>query len=159
MDNIVKYLKNNHRFISTMESCTGGYLASSITNVSGSSLIFKFGAVTYSNEFKMKMGVDKEIIDKYSVYSMECAQAMSRSISIFTDSDYGVGITGKINEEDPNNPCGDNSTIYLSIYEKEMDRYYNKVIQTKNQKRELNKELVKKEFICFFEEKIIKKNK
>ena len=159
MDNIVKYLKENHRFISTMESCTGGYLASSITNISGSSSVFKFGAVTYSNEFKMKMGVDAEVIDKYSVYSMECANAMSKAISVFTDSDYGVGITGKINEEDPNNPYGDNSTIYLSIYEKEKDRHYNTTIQSKNQKRELNKELVKKEFICLFEETFIKKNK
>ena len=64
MKEIIEYLNKNHKYISTMESCTGGYLASSITNVSGSSLVFKFSAVTYSNEFKIKMGVDKEVINK-----------------------------------------------------------------------------------------------
>ena len=68
MKEVIEYLKNSDFTISTMESCTGGYIASSITNISGSSLVFKFGAVTYSNEYKIKMGVDEGIINKYSVY-------------------------------------------------------------------------------------------
>ena len=64
MKSLVKYLIENNKKISTMESCTGGYIANSITNVEGSSNIFKFGAVTYSNEYKIKMGVNKEVINK-----------------------------------------------------------------------------------------------
>ena len=74
MKEIIDYLTKNNLTISTMESATGGYLASSITNIDGSSLVFKFGAVTYSNEFKIKMGVNKDIIEKYTVYSMETAK-------------------------------------------------------------------------------------
>ena len=155
MKKIIEYLKNNNLNISTMESCTGGYIASCITNIPGSSLVFKFGAVTYSNEYKIKMGVDKDIIDKYSVYSMECANNMALSIANFTCSDYGVGVTGKINDPDPNNNVGDDSTIYLSIYDKINNIYYNKEIKALNQERELNKELIKNEFINFFKEKII----
>lgn len=74
MKEIVELLKQNKKTISTMESCTGGGVANSITNIEGASEILKFSAVTYSNEFKIKMGVDKNIIDKYTVYSIETAK-------------------------------------------------------------------------------------
>lgn len=150
METIINYLNENQKTISTMESATGGFLASSITNISGSSLVFKFGAVTYSNEFKIKMGVSEEIIDEYSVYSLETARDMSLKISEFTNSDYGVGVTGKINSPDPNNDYGDDSTIYLSIYDQLNNKYYTKIILAKNQSREENKKLIVLEFIKLF---------
>lgn len=58
--NVVEKLIRLGKTVSTMESCTGGYVASEITNVDGSGEVLKFSAVTYSNEFKIKMGVDKE---------------------------------------------------------------------------------------------------
>lgn len=155
MEEIIEYLKNNNKYISTMESATGGYIASSITNISGSSMVFKFSAVTYSNEFKIKMGVDKDIISKYSVYSMECSNSMSKAISIFSNSDYGVGVTGKINDPDPNNLYGDDNIVYLSIYDKKNNNYFNKIINVQNQSRELNKDLIKREFVNLFIDKII----
>ena len=90
-----------------MESCTGGFIASSITDVEGSSEILKFSAVTYSNEYKIKMGVKKETIDEYSVYSIEVAKEMSKQISDFAGSNYGIGITGKLNRQDEHRlpPC------------------------------------------------------
>ena len=94
-----------------------------ITDVSGASAVFKYGAVTYSNEYKIKMGVSSEVIDKYSVYSMETAREMAMSISKFTSSDYGIGITGKLGEVDPNNLSGDNNRVFICIYDKESDKY------------------------------------
>ena len=158
MEEIIAFLNKNNKTISTMESATGGYIASSITNVSGSSLVFKFGAVTYSNEYKIKMGVDREIIDKYSVYSMECANSMSLNISKFTNSNYGVGVTGKINDYDPNNLVGDNATVFLSIYDRDNNKHYNKVIKVKNQTRVENKELIKNEFVKLFKENFLNSN-
>ena len=79
---IVEILNNNNKTVSTMESCTGGMVANTITNVEGASLVFRFGAVTYSNEYKIKMGVDKSVIDNYSVYSMETAKEMSKKYLI-----------------------------------------------------------------------------
>ncbi len=118
MKKIVNKLIKNKETISTMESCTGGMLASEITNVSGSSEILKFSAVTYSNEFKIKMGVSSKTIDKYSVYSMEVAREMSKAISDFTSSTYGVGITGKLGRVDINNLHGNDNVVFFSIYNK-----------------------------------------
>ena len=54
-ENIVNKLIETEKTISTMESCTGGYIANCITNIPGASEILKFSAVTYSNEFKIKI--------------------------------------------------------------------------------------------------------
>ena len=111
MYEIVNLLIKKGKTISTMESCTGGALVNEITNIPGSSEVIKFSAVTYSNEFKIKMGVPKEIIEKYTVYSMETAKAMAKTISKFTESDYGVGITGKLNRVDPYNKMGNDNEV------------------------------------------------
>lgn len=116
LNDLVKRLIEKQKTISTMESCTGGALASEITNVEGASDVIKFSAVTYSNEFKIKMGVSKDVIDKYSVYSMKTACEMSRNISRVTNSNYGVGITGKFGNVDKENLCGDDYTVFISIY-------------------------------------------
>ena len=129
MKEFVDKLIKLNKTISTMESCTGGFLANSITNIEGSSEVFKFGAVTYSNEYKIKMGVDSNIIDKYTVYSIETAIEMSKAISIYTNSNYGVGITGKLNKQDNNNPFGSNNIVYVSIYDKEKDHAYTMTIE------------------------------
>lgn len=59
---LVNVLRSKKETISTMESCTAGYLATTITNVDNSSEVLKFSAITYSNEFKVKMGVDKKLL-------------------------------------------------------------------------------------------------
>ena len=142
LEKLVKKLINNKKTISTMESCTGGALASSITNVEGASEILKFSAVTYSNEFKIKMGVSKDIIDKYSVYSIETAKEMSYNISKFTNSNYGVGITGKFGKIDKENLAGDDYTVFISIYDKDNNKFYNDTLKAVKHCRNENKLLV-----------------
>ena len=142
MKDIIEKLIKENKTISTMESCTGGGVANAITNIPGASEVFMFGAVTYSNEYKIKMGVSKDIIDKYSVYSRETADEMSKKISIFTDSNYGIGITGKMGVIDKNNLYGDNNIIYVSIYDKDNDKYYNEIVRANYEERSKNKELV-----------------
>ena len=142
MDNIIKLLTKNNKTISTMESCTGGELASTITNIEGSSEVFKFGAVTYSNEYKIKMGVSSDIIDKYTVYSIETSNEMSKAISIFTDSNYGIGITGKLNRIDKNNLYGEDNIVYISIYDRDNNKYYNEIVKVTYNSRKENKKLV-----------------
>ena len=142
MKEIVNKLIHSKKTISTMESCTGGALASSITDIEGASEILKFSAVTYSNEFKIKFGVDKNVIDKYTVYSMETAQEMSRNIVKFTNSNYGVGITGQMNRKDKNNETNEDNIIYISIYDKDSNQYYNSKITAMNGTRKQNKEFI-----------------
>ena len=128
--------------IATMESCTGGGVSNSITNVEGSSEVLKFSAVTYSNEYKIKMGVNPEVIAKYSVYSMETADEMSKNISGFAKSDFGVGITGKLNRVDVNNPYGEDNVVFISIYDSKNDKYYNDKVEAVLGSRKENKKLV-----------------
>lgn len=139
MYEIVNLLIKKGKTISTMESCTGGALVNEITNIPGSSEVIKFSAVTYSNEFKIKMGVPKEIIEKYTVYSMETAKAMAKTISKFTESDYGVGITGKLNRVDPYNKMGNDNEVFVSIYDKETNKYYELDIMVNGNNRQENK--------------------
>lgn len=142
LKDLVNKLIDSNKTISTMESCTGGALASEITNVEGASDVLKFSAVTYSNEFKVKMGVSKDVIDKYSVYSMETAYEMSRNISKFTNSNYGVGITGKFGNVDKANLYGDDYTVFISIYDKDNNKFYNDTVKAVKQNRKENKMLV-----------------
>lgn len=142
MQEIIKELTNNHQTIATMESCTGGALASEITNYPGASEILKFSAVTYSNEYKIKMGVDKNIIDKYSVYSPETAVSMSKAISNFANADYGIGITGKFNAQDPHNLKGADNIIFVNIYKKSTNENFLLTIKAQDVPRVQNKTLV-----------------
>ncbi|MBP3445334.1 MAG: nicotinamide-nucleotide amidohydrolase family protein [Bacilli bacterium] len=142
MRDVVNLLIEKKMTIAIMESCTGGFVASSITDIDGSSSVLKFSAVTYSNEYKIKMGVSKDIIDKYSVYSMNVAREMAKNISNFANSDIGVGITGKINRVDENNLFGDDNKIYYAIYDKNSDKYYEYELIAINDTRLNNKKYI-----------------
>ena len=142
MRDVVNLLIEKKMTIATMESCTGGFVASSITDIDGSSSVLKFSAVTYSNEYKIKMGVSKELIDKYSVYSMNVAREMAKKISDFANSDIGVRITGKINRVDENNLFGDDNKIYYAIYDKNSDKYYEYELIAINDTRLNNKKYI-----------------
>lgn len=98
-EKIVKILKEKEKTLSFMESCTGGFLASQITNVSGSSNILKVSLVTYSNKYKMKFGVTKNTLDKYTVYSIETAKEMAKNVSDFATSTIGIGVTGELRKQ------------------------------------------------------------
>ena len=139
---VIHLLQLEQKTISTMESCTGGGVANAITNCEGASEILKFSAVTYCNEYKIKMGVPKEVIDKYTVYSMETADEMSQNIAKFANSDYGVGITGQLNRQDPANPVGKDNVVYISIYDRENDKYYRGKMEVYKESRKLNKDHV-----------------
>lgn len=142
MKEVVEKLIQVKKTVSTMESCTGGSVVNSITDIEGASSVIKFSAVTYSNEFKVKMGVDPNIIEKYTVYSMETAKEMSKQITKFTNSNYGIGITGKINRIDPNNLTGKDDLIYVSIYDADSNIYYPLEIKAINDTRKQNKKMI-----------------
>lgn len=142
MEEIIEILTKSNKTISTMESCTGGGVANAITNISGASEVLKFSAVTYSNEFKIKMGVNSDTIDKYSVYSNEVAKEMSKCISDYTNSDYGIGITGKLNRVDKHNLHGIDNQVFISIYDKENNEYYTNDIYVDKKSRGENKDII-----------------
>ena len=90
--------------ITTMESATGGQIASLITDTEGASAILKGAFVTYSNEAKIRQGVPEEIIRTYGVYSRETAAAMAKACREAWQADIGIGVTGMTGNPDPANP-------------------------------------------------------
>lgn len=140
MEKILKRLKELGKSVSTMESCSGGAVASAITDIPGASEVFHYSAVTYSNFFKIKMGVSEEVIQKYSVYSIETAIEMSKAISSFTSSDYGIGITGKLGNIDKENPYGDDNLVFISIYDRKLDICYQASLSVTSKERHICKQ-------------------
>ena len=141
-ERVINLLIEQKEQIATMESCTGGGLAHALTNIPGASEVLLYSAVTYSNEYKIKMGVPEETIEKYTVYSMETATEMAKAISDFAHSDYGVGITGKLKRSDPNNITENDDLVYYAIYDKNKDSSYKDSLYVTKENRFENKDMV-----------------
>jgi competence/damage-inducible protein CinA-like protein len=87
-------LKERGLTLATMESCTGGLLASTITDAAGSSAYYRGGFVSYTAEMKVALGVDAGIVARHGVVSAEVAQDMARACRQRLGADIGVDITG-----------------------------------------------------------------
>jgi len=88
-------LKSKEKKIATAESCTGGWIAQVITEVSGSSVWFDRGFVTYSNAAKMQMlGVKPETLDKFGAVSAQTATEMANGALAHSDADCAIAVTG-----------------------------------------------------------------
>ena len=112
------YLSDKGWRIATAESCTGGLIASRITDISGSSAYFEQGFVTYSNEAKMTLlGVSKDIVATEGgpgAVSEACARAMAEGARAATGSEVGLSVTGIAGPTGgtPEKPVG---TVYMAV--------------------------------------------
>jgi nicotinamide-nucleotide amidase len=81
--------------LATAESCTGGLVAATISEIAGSSLVLDRGFVTYSNSAKQQMlGVTPATIDVYGAVSTECAEEMAKGALAHASVDLAVSVTG-----------------------------------------------------------------
>ena len=81
--------------IATAESCTGGLIASALTEISGSSEVFECGFVTYSDAAKTQMlGVPAELIERVGAVSEEVARAMANGALANSRAKLAVAVTG-----------------------------------------------------------------
>ena len=81
--------------IGTAESCTGGLVAATLTDVSGASEVFKGTVVSYTNEVKEKvLGVPHEILETVGPVSAETAEAMAQGALSTLGVDIAVSVTG-----------------------------------------------------------------
>jgi len=103
IETIIKKLSEHGHTISMMESCTGGSLAGTFTNIPGASDVFKQSYVAYCNEAKIMFGVPKLTIDIFGVYSKETAIDMAKAVIFIAHSNYGIGVTGQFDRADPMN--------------------------------------------------------
>jgi len=78
-ESVVKLLQNRQTTITTAESCTGGLIASAITEIAGASAVFEAGFVTYSNRMKQQLvGVSELTLKMYGAVSEEVVIAMTK---------------------------------------------------------------------------------
>lgn len=94
-ENLVRILFERALKITTAESCTGGMIAATLVNVAGVSDVFESGYITYSEEVKMRvLGVKRETLDKYTVYSEEVAREMAEGAARAAGADVALSVTG-----------------------------------------------------------------
>jgi nicotinamide-nucleotide amidase len=106
-------MKERGVMLATMESCTGGLLASTITDVPGSSACFRGGLVSYATSTKITWGVDAQVIDEHGVISAETAREMARVAREVHEGSVGIGITGVAGpDEQEGKPVG---TVHVAI--------------------------------------------
>ena len=90
-----RLLRERGATLAVAESCTGGLIASRITDVPGASDYFLGGIVAYSNEEKTRvLGVRASIIEEHGAVSEECARAMAEGVRQTTGADFALSTTG-----------------------------------------------------------------
>jgi len=92
---IVRLLEKKRLKISFAESCTGGLLSSTITQISGSSKVFTIGLVAYSNQSKINtLKVSKNTIRKYGAVSYETCLSMVKNLNQISKTNISISVTG-----------------------------------------------------------------
>ena len=113
-------LRSRKFTLATAESCTGGMIAAAITDLAGSSDIFKGSIVAYSNEVKEKiLGVSGGILEKHGAVSEECVAAMVDSICAMFGADAGIAVSGIAGPggATPDKPVG---LVFIGVRVKEL---------------------------------------
>jgi len=142
---IITKLKNKQISLSVAESCTGGMLAQNITSVDGSSKVFTFGIVTYSNQSKVRyLKVPYKIIKKYGAVSKECCYSMLVNLSKISKAKLNLAITGIAGPKGgtKNKPIG---LVYIGIKANNKIKI-NKYLFKNHGRESIRKNSVKKSF-------------
>ncbi|MCW5680183.1 MAG: CinA family protein [Xanthobacteraceae bacterium] len=92
---ILDFCRERKLTLATAESCTGGLIAATLTDIPGSSDVFDRGLVTYSNEAKHKLlGVPEEMLKQYGAVSAQVAKAMAEGVLRAAGASAGISVTG-----------------------------------------------------------------
>ena len=118
-EKVAKLLRNSGLTLSVAESCSGGLIAKRITDVPGSSGYFLFGAVTYSNESKLKvLGVPGKLLEKHGAVSSEVALSMAEGVRRVSGSAIAIATTGIAGPDGgtPEKPVG---TVFMALADRD----------------------------------------
>lgn len=92
---IIDFLAQENKSIAVVESCTGGLINYTFSQISGASSVFRGGIVSYQNEIKIAvLGVDAHILTEKSAYSVEVVDLMLLRICEIMDSDFAIATSG-----------------------------------------------------------------
>ncbi|GKX51773.1 nicotinamide-nucleotide amidase [Budvicia aquatica] len=106
---IGKRLSETHQWLTCAESCTGGLIAGSITDVAGSSAYFDRGFVTYSNQSKHDLlGVKRQTLEQWGAVSEPTVREMAVGALKMANADIAVSVSGIAGPEGgtPDKPVG-----------------------------------------------------
>jgi nicotinamide-nucleotide amidase len=115
---IVKLLAERGKTLSTAESCTGGLIASRITDVPGASAVYAGSIIAYSNQVKIKeASVSPETLERAGAVSEEAALQMAARVRNKLDTDFALCVTGIAGPDGgtPEKPVG---TIWIALAER-----------------------------------------
>ena len=94
-ERLVSLLKEKGLTLSCAESCTGGLISKSITDVSGCSSVFYGGVVSYDNSVKERiLGVKSDTLSTYGAVSYQTAMEMAQGVKSALNTDIGISTTG-----------------------------------------------------------------
>lgn len=136
-ESVGSVLREHSLTISTAESCTGGLLADTITDVPGSSDYFTGGIISYANRIKTaELGVPESVLKKHGAVSKAVALQMAKGVARSMGTDIGLSTTGIAGPDggSEEKPVG---TVWIGFWS-ELHHFAIKTIFTKN--RQLNKE-------------------
>ncbi|TXR54054.1 CinA family protein [Reinekea thalattae] len=91
---LAKKMLDRGQTLATVESCTGGGIATACTDLAGSSQWFLGSVVTYANEMKIKLGVEPSAIEHHGAVSIEVAEQMAQCGLEYSAADWSVAVTG-----------------------------------------------------------------
>lgn len=92
---VARVLTQKKLTLALAESCTGGLVADSLTNIPGSSKYFALGIVAYSNKAKIKLlNIPGEVLRQHGAVSKETALLLAQNVKRLGQADIGLGITG-----------------------------------------------------------------
>lgn len=92
---VVNDMTEAGKAVSTAESCTGGWVAKSITDIPGSSAVFQYGIVSYSNGAKESiLGVKNETLEEHGAVSQPVVEEMAKGALRLSGADIAVAVSG-----------------------------------------------------------------
>lgn len=95
VDRLATALLRRNARVTAAESCTGGWIAKTFTDIPGSSAWFEYGFVSYGNNAKIDLlGVDPELLQRHGAVSEEVAVAMAGGAAFRSAADFAVAVTG-----------------------------------------------------------------
>ncbi|MBE6914227.1 MAG: competence/damage-inducible protein A [Ruminococcaceae bacterium] len=110
---VLTALKARGETFAAAESCTGGLIAKRITDLPGSSAVFRGGVTVYTNDVKMYLGVKRETLDAYTAVSREVAVELAENVRKNLGADYGIGVTGVAGPDSDGVHCV--GTVFVSL--------------------------------------------
>ena len=92
---VVSALQHANKTVATAESLTGGYIAKTLTDISGASAVLEGAVVSYSDRIKHKLlGVQTQTLQTYTAVSAQTAAEMAEGIRLAVGADIGISVTG-----------------------------------------------------------------